>query len=313
MFRRRRRNEFPWRLAALVAASTLCGTSAGAEPLPASVAAVIDAAAATGKAATLKTVVQMVKKAYPASVAEIDAQVAVSEAKAEQARKERLAQQGLFGGFSGEGQLGLSNSTGGSKTLTLTGGAKLTKESLNWKTTLTLDATYKTENKIVTDEKYFAGLESRYKLSGNRYVVGVLSWDRDPFSGYTSRSAASLGLGAVLIKTKDLSLSLDAGPAVRSIDYLATHDTPAYTATNAMGRIGAAFSWTVWPGTTFTDSLTGYIGSGNKTVTSITALTSRIAGALSARLSFQLDYDSLLPPGYDDVDTESRVTLVFAF
>ena len=314
MFRRRRhRNDVPWRVAAIVAVLALSGTSAAADPLPPSVAAVIDAAAASGKAATLKTVVQMVKKAYPASAAEIDAQVAALQAKADKARQEKLAHQGLFGGFSGEGQLGLSNSTGGSNTLTVTGGGKITKESLNWKNTLTLDATYKKENGVLTDEKYFAGFESRYKLSGNRYVVGTLSWDRDPFSGYTNRSAVSFGLGAVLIKTRNLTLSLDAGPAARSIDYIATHETPARTETDAVARIGAAFSWTIWPGTTFTDNLTGYAGSGDKTLTSITAFTTKVAGALSARMSFQLDYDTLLPPGYDDINTETRVTLVFEF
>jgi putative salt-induced outer membrane protein len=314
MFRRRRhRNDVPWRRAAIVGALALWGTSALADPLPPSVAAVIDAAAATGKAATLKTVVQMVKKAYPASAAEIDAQVAALQAKAEKARQEKLAHQGLFGGISGEGQLGFSNSTGGSNTLNVTGGAKITKESLHWKNTLTLDATYKKESGILTDEKYVAGIESRYKLSGNRYLVGILYWDRDPFSGYTNRSAAAIGLGAVLIKSRDLTLSLDASTAARSIDYIATHETPAHVQTDAMARIGAAFSWTIWPGTTFTDNLTSYIGSGDKTVTSITAFTTKIAGALSARMSFQLDYDSLLPPGYDDINTETRVTLVFAF
>jgi putative salt-induced outer membrane protein len=314
MFHRRRRNDDPWLAGAVVAVVALGGTSAKADPLPSAVAAVIDAAAATGKAATLKTVVQMVKQAYPASAAEIDAQVVASKAKAEKARQETLAHQSPFGGFSGEGQLGVSNSTGGSKTITITGGAKITKESLHWMNTLTLNATYKRENHEVTDEKYFAGLESRYKLIGTRYyIVGNLSWDRDPFSGYTNRSAAAIGLGAVLVKTRNLSLSLDAGPAVRSIDYIAVPGVPAYTVTNPAARMGAAFSWTIWPGTTLTDTLTGYVGSGDKTITSITALSSRIVGALSARLSFQFDYDSLLPPGYDDVDTETRVTLVFAF
>jgi putative salt-induced outer membrane protein len=313
MCRRRRRNDPPWLAGVIVAVVTLFGTSAEADPLPSGVLEVIDAAAASGKEATLKTVVQMVKKAYPASTAEIDAQVVASKAKANEAKQERLAHQGPFGGISGEGQLGVSNSTGGSKTITVTGGGKITKESLHWMNTLTLNATYKKENSVLTDEKYFAGFESRYKLSGNRYIVGTLSWDRDPFSGYTNRSAASIGLGAVLIKTRDLSFSVDAGPAARSIDYLAAHGQPAHTDTNAVARLGAAFSWTIWPGTTFTDNLTGYVGSGDKTLTSITALTSRIVGALSARLSFQFDYDSLLPPGYDDVDTETRVTLVFAF
>ena len=300
-------------LAVIVAAVALTGTPSQAEPLPPSVAAVIDAAAATGNSATLKTVADTVKKTYPASAAEIDAQVAALKAKAEKARVEKLASQGLLQGISGEGQLGLSNSTGGSKTLTVTGGLKLSKESLHWKNTITLDATYKEEDSVLSDEKFFAGYEGRYKLSGNRYIFGILSWDRDPFSGYSNRGAAGIGLGAVVIKQQYLTLSLDVGPAVRRIDYLATPESPATSRTDATGRATAAFSWTIWPGTTFSQSVVGYFGSGDKTLTSLTAFTTKIRGALSARLSFQLDYDSLLPPGYDDVDTETRVTLVYGF
>ena len=189
-----------------------CALPCHAEPLPPSVAAVIDAAAATGKPETLKTVADLIKKTNPASVAEIDAQIAALKAKAEKARLEKLAKQGFFEGIKGEGQVGFSNSTGQTKTVSLALGLKVSNESLHWKNTLTLKADYERENKVTSEERYFAGYEGRYKFTPRQFALTTVSWERDPFAGFSARVAGSIGLGYMLIDRPNLSLSLDAGP-----------------------------------------------------------------------------------------------------
>ncbi len=245
-------------------ALAVCGAPASAEPLPPSLIAVIDAAAATGKPDTLKTVVDLIKKTNPDSIAEIDAQVAASKSKAEKARLEKLAHQGFLEGIKGEGQIGFNNSTGKSKTVSLTAGLKLSKETLHWKNSLTLNVDYERENGVTSEERYFAGYEGRYKITRRQYTYSTVSWERDPFSGFNARFAASVGLGYKLIDRPNLSLSFDAGPAARRIAYIATPEEPAYTRNEAAGRAGVAFSWTIIPKVVLTETTTAYFGSGDE-------------------------------------------------
>ncbi len=299
--------------AGLILTLALCAPMVEAEPLPPSVAAVIDAAAATGKPETLKTVVDLIKKTNPNSVAEIDAQVAALKAKAEKVRLAKMANQGLLEGIKGEGQIGFSNSTDESKTINLALGLKVTKESLHWKNSLTLKADFERENGVTSEEQYLVGYENRYKLSSRQYILTSLNWERDPFEGFSSRLGASIGLGYNLINTPTLSFSLDAGPAVRRIAYVAVPSAAAYTTNEAAGRLGASFSWTIVPKTTLTETVTGFIGNGDKSMISIIAITTKLGGALSGRVSYEVDYDSLRPVGYADIATLGRLTLVYGF
>ncbi len=293
---------------ALVRAVVLAGGLAlagvaRATPLPPAVAAMIDTAAATGDAATLKAVVDVAKKSNPASVAEIDAQVAALNEKAKKARLEKLAHQGLLEGIKGEGQIGFNASSGGTTTTNLSVGLKLSKESLRWKQTVALSADFEKENGVVSDEKYRAGYEIRYNISPQFYTLGTLFWDRDPFEGYSSRESGSIGLGYKLIDRPKMSLSLDAGPAGRRIVYVSDGAMPGYAQTEPAARVSSAFSWTVFRGTVFTENLIGFIQKGDNTFTSLTAITTKLEKSLSARLSFEMEYDSLLPPGYNEFET----------
>ena len=273
----------------------------------------IDTAAATGDAATLKAVVDVAKKSNPASIAEIDAQVAVLKEKAKKARLAKLANQGLFEGIKGEGQVGFNNSTGGTTTTSLSLGLKLSKESLRWVQSLALSADYEKENGVLSEERYKAGYESRYKMTPGFYALGTIDWDRDPFSGYSSRESGSIGLGYKVIDAPNLSLSLSAGPAGRRIVYIADGPTPGCVVTQPAARAAGAFSWTIIPKTVFTENVTGYVEQGDNTLTSLSAITTKLAGSLSARLSFEMEYDSLLPPGFNDFETTTRLTLVYGF
>jgi putative salt-induced outer membrane protein len=246
-------------------------------------------------------------------VAEIDALVATLKTEAQKARAEKLASQSLWRAITGEGQIGGNMSTGSSNTANLTLGLKLSAETLRWKQTLAFTADYEKENGVLSQEDYSAGYEVRYKFTSRTYALGTLVWDRDPFDGYSDRGAASIGLGYKLIDRPNISFSLDIGPAVRSVAYVATPDEPAFDRTEAAARAGAAFSWTIIPKTVLTETLATYVQSADKNFNSTTAITTKLAGALSARLSFQVQYDSLLPPGYDSIDTTTRLTMVYGF
>jgi putative salt-induced outer membrane protein len=299
--------------AASASALALPPAMACAEPLPSSVAAMIDAAAATGNPTTLKTVADLAKKTNPASVAEIDAQVAALTAKAEKARVEKLAHQTLAEGIKGEGQIGLSNTTGGSNTIGVTASLKLSAETLHWKHQIAASANYEKENGVTSNDEFVVGYEGSYFFTRRLYALGTLSWERDPTFGYSSREAASLGLGWKLIDRRKVALALEAGPAVRNTDYIAVPEAPAFSQTQAAGRLAVTFSWKILKKTVFTEDAAGFLQSGGDSLRLTSAVTTDLLGALKARLSYVAQFESTTPPGIKKTDTTTRMSIVYGF
>lgn len=279
---------------------------AQAAPLPGPVADMIDAA--SGDPAALKAVVEAAKKTNPDSVAEIDAQVAGLAAKAEADKTARLASQSFFEGWSGEGEVGGSISTGNTSDRGLALGLGFAKESLRWRHSIDLAVDYQKTEGDLTKERYFAGYQGAYKFNERLYVVGVLSAERDKFAGFKSRFTEGLNLGYLVIDDPNLRFSLEAGPAFRQTSYYLEGDDSDLT-----GRVAGDLAWTIRPDTVFTQTAAAYLASSNSTITATTAITTKLMGDLSGRASFEIRYETDPPLGREDTDTTSRVTMVYSF
>lgn len=284
----------------------LAAVAAHATPVPPSVAAMIDAA--DSDPATLKTISDLAKKTNPDSAAEIDAQVAQITAANEAARVQKLETQKFTEGWTGEGSLGAFASSGNTSSSGVALGLTLTKESLRWKNTFGAGVNYQKDNGVTSQERYFIGNKLDYKFSERFYVYGLLGWERDTFAGYDSRFSESIGLGYKLIATPKVTLGLEAGPALRQTSY--TDDTSDSVFN---GRVAGNFLWNIGPTTTFTEVASYFFGEGGDTFTSDTALTTKLYGKLSARISFFIQNESEPQPGREATDTTTRVTLVYGF
>ena len=303
--------------AAAIAGAACLPALAHADPVPPAVAAMIDAAA--GDPATLKTVADLAKKTNPNCVKEIDAQVAALTAKAEADRVAKLSHETMFEGIKGEGQIGFSTSNGNTKSTTLALGLGLTKETLHWKNSIALSANYEQDDGVTSQERFFAGYEGNYKFSPRFYALGTASWTRDTFSGFDDRIAGSIGLGYKVIDSSKVSLAFEAGPGVRYTQYIAVPAAPplpyvpGYDETDGVARVAGVFAWTIIPGTVFGENVSSFFGGGGTTLTSNTTLTTKIVGAMSARLGFLVTYNQNPPLGILSTDTTTQLTLVYGF
>jgi putative salt-induced outer membrane protein len=284
----------------------LAAVATHATPVPPSVAAMIDAAA--GDPAALKTVSDLAKKTNPDSTAEIDAQVAKITAANDAARTEKLEHQSFTEGWSGEGSLGAFASSGNTSSSGVALALKLAKESLKWKNTFGAGINYQKDDGVKTQERYFVGDKLDYKFSDRLYAYGLLGWEHDKFAGYDSRFSESLGLGYKLIATPKITLGLEGGPALRQTSYVSGIDDSVFN-----GRVAGNFVWNIGPTTAFSEVASYYFGSGGNTLTSDTALTSKLYNKLSARLSFYVQNESDPQPGHEATDTTTRLMLVYGF
>jgi putative salt-induced outer membrane protein len=289
-------------VAALLAAPAM----AQAAPIPPAVAAMIEAAA--GDPDKLKIVAEVAKAANPDSVAEIDSRVAAIEADRVKAREEQLAAQGFFEGWAGSGEAGGSISSGNTNTRAVALGLNLSKETRQWKHSLRGFVDFQRQEGATTRERYFAGYEGNYNITPDFYALLTLSYERDPFSGFNSRFAQSLGLGYHLLKGPRFTLDVEAGPALRQ-----TRFTDGVNANTVSARGALNAGWAITDNIQLSQNATLFWEEANTSFQSLTSLTAKINGALSARMSVQFNNESNPPLGRENSDTTSRLTLVYSF
>lgn len=287
---------------------TAFAAPAFAAPIPDNVAAMIKAAADTGDAATLATTATLAKKTNPDSAGEIDALVAGFQKAADDAQQEKLAHQGFFDGWKGQGQAGGSISTGNTDSKGFSLGLSLQKTSLHWQHTILATADYQKDNGITSKERFFASYQADYKFSARWYALGMASWERDAFAGFTGRESEAVGIGYTAIKTPSMTLGLEAGPALRQTHYI-TGDSENRLA----GRAAANYAWTISPNVLFTENAAYYGQSGDSTLTSTTALTMKVHNALSVQASFLYTHETNPPLSLKQSNTISRLALVYGF
>lgn len=301
--------------AALLLAPIFVFATPALASMPQSVSAMLDEAMTSGSEAEVDAVAKFAKKANPDSAADIDAKVAGYKAKlaADAAAKAKAdadakAQAGFFDNWKGEGQLGAFLTTGNSDTSGVSAGLALTKEGVRWRYNFKALADYQKSNGLTSREQFLTAFEPNYKFNDRLFAYGLGQYERDKFQGFSSRYTLSGGLGYRAIADENMTLDVKAGPAWRKTNFIGIPDQ------SSLAALGAAnLAWKLAPNISFTEGATIYIESGNSTLTSLSAFDLKLAGSLSARLSYQVNHETSPPPGLDKTDTISRVTVVYGF
>jgi putative salt-induced outer membrane protein len=299
----------------LVAGAALMAPSAALAELPASVRAMIEAAIASGDADAVATVSDLAKQTNPEDSAEVEAMTAEFEAQlAAQAEAEARAEEeairnaGLLDNWSGAGEIGAFRSTGNSSNTGLTAGINLERTGIKWRHKLTGLADFQRSEGITTREQFLAAYEANYQINDRLYAYGLAQWERDRFAGFSSRIAASGGLGYRVIETDDMQLSVKAGPAYRRTSFLDG------TSDSAIAGLAALdFDWQITDTIKFTEDASAFIQSGNSTYSSATGLEAALGNNLTARVAYVIDHETNPPAGAVKTDTLTRFTLIYGF
>ena len=313
------------RFTALPAVALTLFASPAAAEIPAPVRDMVDAAIATGDADTVRTVIGVAKSANPDDAAALDALLASFEASQEEAAalaaaeaEEALRAASLLAHWSGEGQIGAFQSSGNTDSVGVSAALTLEREGIDWTHKLRAAADYQRTNGVTSREQFLVSYEPRYQLSERMFVYGLGQWERDRFQGYSARYAVSGGLGYKIIDSETMALSIKAGPAYRRTQFVDGTST-----SNIAALFGADFDWQLADTIKLTNDTSAttegggealaFIDSENISLSVITGIEARLNSALSARLSYALEYDSNPPAGAVKTDTLTRFTLVYGF
>lgn len=209
--------------------------------------------------------------------------------------------------WDGQVELGGFRTTGNTDTAGVSGAVRLHRDGLRWRNNAAATADYQESAGITSRERYTGSLEANYKFSRRRYAVGLLQYENDRFLGYSGRYSASLGLGYRALDG-DITLDLEAGPALRYTEYV---EAPTETAIAARGSVD--FAWKLSSTISLDHELSVYADHINSSVIGQTALKAKLFGPLSARFSYNVQFESQPTDERKQLDTTSRASLVYDF
>ena len=293
--------------------------------LPEPVKVMLETAIKSGIDADVQSVAKIARKTNPDDVEEINAMVAKHTAArkelAEAARQKKL-QAGFFENWKGQGEIGAFRTTGNSSNTGLSGGLRLDKDAEKWRLKFRAKADYQRSNGVTTREQFKASLEPEYKFDDRFYAYGLGMFERDQFQGFDARYTLSGGLGYSVIRNKDVTLSIKAGPAWRLTEF-----TDGGSDSSIAALLGIDFDWrisknlklsqdtgaTVLAETDGFTSANAIFSSGSNTFTATTALDAKLIGRLSARFAYTIEHETDPPDGRVKTDTQSRATLIYDF
>lgn len=210
-------------------------------------------------------------------------------------------------GWSGEGQLGVSLTTGNTEDTALLATLKLNYVADRLSHNFKALADYRDSFNVITNEEYALGYQLNYDFTPELYGFGSVDWERNEFAGRTNRWTEAVGLGFHAIATPTTVLDLEGGVALRQTDYVVGPGDDE-TAARLRGYFSHAFNENV----SFSQEVIGIVGE-SSTVDSITAVTAKVSDALALRASYEVNYDSEPLPGLKDTDTATRLGVVYGF
>jgi putative salt-induced outer membrane protein len=290
-----------------------------AAALPSAIRALIDAAIANRDAASIAAIFRFARQTNPLAVAQIDAmeaeydaQVAEEKARAARERADALASASFLDNWRGEVELGASRSTGNTRNLGLYAAFKLTREGLEWRHAANGRIDYQETDEAPTAERVLASWQSSYKIDEAAYAYGIAQFERDRFLGVDSRFTLGGGAGYTLVSSREAKLTVEGGPAARRTRYNRFSDERGSETTLA-ARASVNLDWQVTPTLKLTQASALYVEADNTNASATTALDTKLIGALKARLSYNVQYESNVPGGNETIDTLSRATLVYSF
>ena len=220
--------------------------------------------------------------------------------------------------WTGEGSLTAGNTTGNTETTDLGAGLKFTRDADKWRQTGELSADYgETDGEETRNRLFGAGQVDRVFSNERWSAYGRGSYEKDEFSGFDNRIFLGAGLGYKVLTGEKAIWSVEGGPGYK-IDEVADTTVdgvliPGYTEESIAFRAGSRYAYHFNDSVTFSNDTDILYADVSTQVDNRLALTAKLFENLSARISYDVRYETDPPIGSEDTDTATRLSLVYAF
>lgn len=220
-------------------------------------------------------------------------------------------------GLSGEINVGGSLATGNTDTTRVDAEFKARFKAGRLEDNYRFVGEFADDNGATTAQRILGSIESRYDVQEALFVFGYLEYDDDRFSGFKYEFETAFGAGYKLIDEPSMRLLVQAGPGYRysKLSQPAPPAAPLVPGSEDefLIRGSANYEFDISEPVSVTDDLIVTWDSNRTKIENTLAVTSKLIGDLSTRLSFNVRYNTDPPALTKKTDTLSKVSLVYGF
>jgi putative salt-induced outer membrane protein len=210
--------------------------------------------------------------------------------------------------LTGEGEFGLSLTSGNTESESFIGKGKFEKKDAPWTHSAAFEALKTATDGITNAERYAGYLKTARDLNDLVYLFGAARYDSDKFSGFSYQSSVAAGVGFHVIKPDPMLLDLEAG-----VGYRVDRTLVGEELRDAILRGLLRFEYQITANTKFLETALVELGEDNTFLESFTGLNVAMNNALALRLGYTVKHNTDPPAGNKATDTYTTVTLVFKF
>jgi len=226
------------------------------------------------------------------------------------------------GVWTGKGQAGFVGTQGNTDSKALNAAIDMALLEGPWKHALHLGGLYSQNAGITSSERWDAGWQSNYTITGDLFGFGGLRYAHDMFSGFQYQASGDVGLGYKVIDDSTTKLSGQVGVGYRKAQPEAitknaagvvTARTLLPSSSDAIVTAGVDYSQALTATTSLTDKLLVESGSSDTLITNTIALAVKMSDKLALSLGYTIQDNTKPPPTLKKVDSTETINLVYAF
>ncbi len=212
--------------------------------------------------------------------------------------------------WKGSLELGLSSMKGNADNTSLTMGLNLNRNSIPWRSRIAAQGNKMENDGVTLAESYMADYQLDYVLPNDHYWFGYAGYDSNKFAAIDQRFVEIVGYGSGLVTDKK-KYSLDAEMGLGSRQSKFTNGLGE--SNEAIGHLGVIYSLQVTDNTKFSENLVIQPGSDNSYTTSQTALEVAMSKKTALKLSYSLESNTDVFPGFEKTDASTTASIVVGF
>jgi putative salt-induced outer membrane protein len=220
--------------------------------------------------------------------------------------------------WSTSAELGAITTSGNTNGTSITGKIDARQELEEWSNQFVATGFFKEDEKRRSDgetytqksaERYSLSAKAAYKLLEDGKKLFVLgSHVDDKFGAYTAYSTMAIGHAWGWLSTEDRRIDLEVGPGYFSGTRATGEEENGFTVRGA-----AALRWKLSPSAVFSQSVSVERGTSNVHSAAEAALSTKINGTMQMKAAFVARNDTNVPANKKNTDTQTSLTLVYAF
>ena len=212
------------------------------------------------------------------------------------------------GPFSGTISFGFLGTTGNTDTTSLD--TKIAGEYVTgrWQHAAGGQAFTSSEDEATNAEYYTARWRSRWDLTERDFFTGRLNWRKDRFGAFDTQFSQTLGYGRRVFTGPVHTLNLELGAGARQ-----SEDQFGLDSDETILTAGLEYVWKFSDTAKFEQVVLVEAGDDNTYTESRSSVSAQLIGALSLVGSYTIRNNSDVPVGTEKTDTQTAISLEYAF